>query len=208
MAEQQIQLRRGTTTQWSTSNPILLSGEIGFDTTTGTFKIGNGTSAWNALTSYASGSTDPEVVRDTIAAALAGSGLISVTANDAADTITISTTATANDTDANLKNRANHTGTQSADTLTDGSTNRLYTSTEKTKLSGIATSATANDTDANLKNRANHTGSQAISTVTNLQTTLDSKVDSSDIDNIVVLTAAAYAALATKDSRTFYVQVG
>ena len=30
--------------------------------------------------------------------------------------------------------RANHTGTQSADTLTDGSTNKAYTGTEQTKL--------------------------------------------------------------------------
>lgn len=58
------------------------------------------------------------------------------------------------------------------DHLTDGATNKSYTSTEKTKLAGIATAATANDTDANLKNRANHTGAQAESTVTNLTTDL------------------------------------
>lgn len=33
--------------------------------------------------------------------------------------------------------RANHTGTQSADTITDGSTNKAYTATEKTKLTNI-----------------------------------------------------------------------
>lgn len=62
--------------------------------------------------------------------------------------------------------RANHTGTQSADTVIDGTTNKAYTATEKTKLSGIATGATANDTDANLKNRANHTGTQSADTIT------------------------------------------
>lgn len=77
----------------------------------------------------------------------------------------VATGATANDTDANLKNRANHTGTQSADTITDGTTNKAYTATEKTKLASIATGATANDTDANLKNRANHTGTQPISSL-------------------------------------------
>lgn len=65
--------------------------------------------------------------------------------------------------------------TLNADAVPDGTTNKAYTATEKTKLSGIATGATANDTDANLKNRANHTGSQAISTITSLQTTLDAK---------------------------------
>ncbi|MDG9423102.1 hypothetical protein OLF92_11505, partial [Streptococcus pneumoniae] len=48
---------------------------------------------------------------------------------------------TANDTDANLKNRANHTGTQSADTITDGTTNKVYTAVEKTKLAGVADGA-------------------------------------------------------------------
>jgi hypothetical protein len=60
----------------------------------------------------------------------------------------VATGATANDTDANLKNRANHTGTQSADTLTDGTTNKAFLATERTKLSGIATSATANQSDS------------------------------------------------------------
>lgn len=63
------------------------------------------------------------------------------------------------------KARANHTGTQTADTLTDGTTNKVYLATERTKLSGVATGATANDTDANLKNRANHTGTQSADTL-------------------------------------------
>jgi len=78
----------------------------------------------------------------------------------------VATGATANDTDANLKARANHTGTQSADTVTDGTTNKVFLATERTKLSGIATAATANDTDANLKARANHTGTQSADTLT------------------------------------------
>jgi len=66
------------------------------------------------------------------------------------------------------KDRANHTGTQSADTLTDGTTNKAYTATERTKLTGIASGATANATDANLRDRANHTGTQAATTITGL----------------------------------------
>lgn len=49
-----LQLRRGTASQWSTTNPILAEGEIGSETDTGKFKVGNGTSAWNSL-SYAVG---------------------------------------------------------------------------------------------------------------------------------------------------------
>ena len=68
--------------------------------------------------------------------------------------------------------RSNHTGTQDADTITDGTTNKVYTATEKTKLAGIATGATANSADATLLARANHTGTQAASTITGLAITV------------------------------------
>lgn len=55
---------------------------------------------------------DAEAVRDAIGVALVGAGLISVAVNDALDTITITTTATANSTDAALRDRSTHTGTQ------------------------------------------------------------------------------------------------
>lgn len=150
-------------------------------------------------------SATAETIRDTIGIALAGTGLISVTANDALDTITITTTATANDTDANLKNRANHTGTQSADTITDGSTNKAYSATEKTKLAGIATGATANSSDATLLNRANHTGTMPVSALGT------GKVVGSDngTDTSLILwkgTQAQYDALgAGRPSTTVYV---
>ncbi len=67
---------------------------------------------------------------------------------------------------ANLRDRATHTGTQSADTLTDGTTNKAFLATERTKLSGIATGATANSSDATLLARANHTGTQSADTLT------------------------------------------
>jgi hypothetical protein len=48
-----IQHKRGTATQWTTSNPLLLAGEMGWESDTNKFKIGDGTLLWNAL-SYAS----------------------------------------------------------------------------------------------------------------------------------------------------------
>jgi hypothetical protein len=44
-----IQLRRGTTAQWSAANPVLASGELGLDTSTGQIKIGNNTNTWTTL---------------------------------------------------------------------------------------------------------------------------------------------------------------
>jgi hypothetical protein len=50
----------------------------------------------------------PETVRDIINSTVVGSGLITATPNDVADTVTISTTATTNSSDATLLARANH----------------------------------------------------------------------------------------------------
>jgi hypothetical protein len=47
-----MQQRRGTAAQWTTANPILAAGEIGFETDTNKFKMGNGSSNWAALTYF------------------------------------------------------------------------------------------------------------------------------------------------------------
>ena len=44
-----IQVRRGTTSQWSTANPTLSSGEFGYDSTLKKIKIGDGSTAWASL---------------------------------------------------------------------------------------------------------------------------------------------------------------
>ena len=44
-----VQLRRDTATKWAAANPKLLSGEIGFETDSRKFKIGDGTTPWNSL---------------------------------------------------------------------------------------------------------------------------------------------------------------
>jgi hypothetical protein len=44
-----IQLRRDTAANWTTNNPTLATGEVGFETDSGKFKIGNGSSVWSAL---------------------------------------------------------------------------------------------------------------------------------------------------------------
>lgn len=51
----QQQFRRGTSTEWTTANPILAAGEVGVDLTQSKFKIGDGTSPWNSL-AFATGS--------------------------------------------------------------------------------------------------------------------------------------------------------
>ena len=45
----QIQFRRGTASEWETVNPILALAEMGIETDTNLFKIGNGALQWNDL---------------------------------------------------------------------------------------------------------------------------------------------------------------
>lgn len=52
MPYQQLQFRRGTAAQWTAANPVLAEGEVGLETDTTQFKVGDGSTAWNSL-SYA-----------------------------------------------------------------------------------------------------------------------------------------------------------
>jgi hypothetical protein len=62
-----MQQRRGTAAQWTSANPILAAGEIGFETDTGKFKMGNGSSAWSALSYFADSSDfDTTAIESTI----------------------------------------------------------------------------------------------------------------------------------------------
>lgn len=45
----QIQLRRGSASQWSTQNPKLAEGELAVELDTSKFKIGDGIRNWNQL---------------------------------------------------------------------------------------------------------------------------------------------------------------
>jgi hypothetical protein len=45
----QIQVRRGTASSWTSANPTLAAGEWGMETDTKLYKIGDGTTTWNAL---------------------------------------------------------------------------------------------------------------------------------------------------------------
>ena len=88
----QIQIRRGTAAQWTSANPTLASAEFGYETDTGKFKIGDGSTAWNSLGYKASG---------TVTSITAGTGLSggTITASgtiaiDTATTVDVSTAQT------------------------------------------------------------------------------------------------------------------
>ena len=90
MSTVRIQVRRGVAADWTSVNPILAAGEMGYETDTNKFKFGNGTGAWSTL-SYGASDTPgvTEIAQDAINAALAvGTGLTK-TYNDGANTITV-----------------------------------------------------------------------------------------------------------------------
>jgi hypothetical protein len=47
-----IQMRRGTTSEWNSADPILNEGEIGYNTTLAAFKVGDGSTIWSELDYY------------------------------------------------------------------------------------------------------------------------------------------------------------
>jgi hypothetical protein len=58
-----LQNRRDTAANWTANNPTLAAGELGLETDTTKYKIGDGTTAWNSLayayTAGATGATGP-----------------------------------------------------------------------------------------------------------------------------------------------------
>ena len=50
-----FKLRNGTAAEWTAANPTMLQGEIGVETDTRRYKIGDGTTAWAGLSYYIDG---------------------------------------------------------------------------------------------------------------------------------------------------------
>ena len=57
-----IQIKRGTSADWSVSNPILALAELGLETDTNQMKAGDGKTAWSALPYLAESVTRVESV--------------------------------------------------------------------------------------------------------------------------------------------------
>jgi hypothetical protein len=50
-----IQIRRDTAANWTSANPTLAQGEMGYETDTGKLKFGDGSTAWTGLSYYSAG---------------------------------------------------------------------------------------------------------------------------------------------------------
>lgn len=136
-----LQVRRGTASEWSSLNPVLLSGEIGLETDTQKLKVGDGVTLWNSL----------------------------IYLVNASDITSFETTTQLNSRDTANRARGNHTGTQPISSINNlqtelnsklnlsdigvtiqgystilANTTASYTTSEQTKLTGIEAGAEVN----------------------------------------------------------------
>jgi hypothetical protein len=84
----QIQVRRGTAAQWTSTNPTLAAGEFGFETDTNKLKCGNGSTAWNSLTYI---NNDGDITGVTAGTGISGggtSGTVTVSIDSTVATLT------------------------------------------------------------------------------------------------------------------------
>jgi hypothetical protein len=131
-----IKPRRDTSTNWSSANPTLASGEIAFDTTTKQFKVGDGSTAWNSLAYATETPSGAQTKADT-----AESDAISAAAADASSQISTHAglTATHGATVAIV-------GTTDTQTLTnktiDGNSNTLTVLNSQTTATASANNST------------------------------------------------------------------
>lgn len=86
-----FRIRRDTAANWTTVNPVLASGQFGYETDTGILKIGDGVATWsvrpNILTALSA-----ETIDDRVAALLQAGTNITLVYDDVLNTLTINAT--------------------------------------------------------------------------------------------------------------------
>ena len=104
-----FKLRRDTAANWSSNNPTLADGELGFDKTNVYLKIGDGTTAWNSLGQF---TQTVENIEDTVGTMIAANTetFITVTYDDSDGTLDF--TVPVLDEDNLATNSATHLATQ------------------------------------------------------------------------------------------------
>lgn len=110
------------------------------------------------------------------AADSSNAGVLTAAKSDKLDDIEAG--ATANSTDAQLRDRSTHTGSQAMDTVT-GLPAALDGKVDDADITSFETTTQLNARDTANRARSNHTGTQPVSTVDGLQAALDAKLDDS-----------------------------
>ena len=187
----QIQIRRGTASQWTSSNPTLASGEQGFETDTGKMKIGNGATAWNSLAYLGAG---------TVTSITAGTGLSGGTITTSGTVAIDSTVATLTGAQA-LTNKdltgAGNTFPTSLATLTGS-----QTLTNKTLTTPIISSI-SNSGTVTLP-----TGSVTLASLTGTETFTNKTLTDAKVNLAFDAETASYTAVLANNSQVVTMDVG
>jgi hypothetical protein len=83
-----IQIRNDSSANWTSVNPVLAIGELAISNDLSNFKIGDGVSAWSALSYVIPTAMSTESVQDIVGALVVDSGSIDFTYDDVANTLT------------------------------------------------------------------------------------------------------------------------
>jgi hypothetical protein len=171
-----MQQRRGTAQQWTDADPRLESGEIGFETDTNQFKIGDGVNVWSDLSYFKNledlgGSLDDYALANLIGAA---NGIASL---DATGQVPISQLSNIIDGAPELLNTINELAAAINDNATFANTVLTSVNAAQQAAEGFATNAIANSVGTHNTNQLNVHGianTAALVTVTSLGTQLES----------------------------------
>jgi hypothetical protein len=128
-----IQVKRGTAAGWTSANPTLNAGEIGFETDTKKMKVGDGSTAWTSLAYTA---TDGDISGVTAGTGLSGGG------NSGALTLAIDTATVTTLTGAQTLTNKTLTSPIINNAVNTGSI--LVSPEERTTISATAATGTIN----------------------------------------------------------------
>ena len=145
-----IQVRRDTTANWTSSNPTLSQGEIGYELNTGKIKIGTGSTAWNSLdylTIATSSVTGTLTFPDTTVQTTAWPGTLAYSSLTGKPTLaTVATSGSYDD----LANKPTIPTSFSFYVSGNDSTTRLINSGENIAFIGSGTVSVTTDTEGNI----------------------------------------------------------
>jgi len=182
-----IQIKRGTAAAWTSANPTLNSGEMGFESDTKKMKVGDGTTAWTSLAYTA---TDGDISGVTASTGLQGggtTGTVSLSIDSTVATLTGTQTLTNKTLTSPIMNNAVSTGTI------------LISPEERTAISATAATGTINfdaATQGVLYYTTNASANWTLNVRGNSGSTLDSILNTGD--------SITVAFLATQGSTAYY----